>query len=252
MTTRAQLGDAQTRRLRAERILDSARELLVKWGYKRVTIEDIAGRAGIGKGTVYLHWISREEMYYAVILRDYLKALKSLIDDMRQDVRETLPHRVVRAKYLAAMSDPVLRALFASDPDLIGKLAKGDLGEKLAQLNVISSDYLRILLEHHIVRPEFTVSTLSYGISAITHGFLSADGMIMSRASAEMDLTRRARLLEAIIKRTFEIDPAPRALSALAPRVIKAMSDSIETHRTSLEDAFRGTRRRKTDQGRLK
>ena len=37
---------------RGERILDAAADLVLRWGYKRVTIEDVAKQAGIGKGTV--------------------------------------------------------------------------------------------------------------------------------------------------------------------------------------------------------
>jgi AcrR family transcriptional regulator len=40
---------------RADRILDAAGDLLLRLGYRKVTIEDVAQRAGIGKGTVYLH-----------------------------------------------------------------------------------------------------------------------------------------------------------------------------------------------------
>lgn len=242
MTGDTRLVDQQTRRLRGERILESARELLVKWGYRRVTIEEVAEGAGIGKGTVYLHWKSREEMYYAIILRDYLKALEGLVDDMRQDERETLPHRIVRAKYLSAASDPVLRALFASEGDLIDALVKGGLGEQLARLDMISSEYLQILIDHRVVRRELTHYDLAYGIGTITRGFLSADSVISSRGSAEMDLTRRAQLLEAAIKRTFEIDPTPRALSALAPQVVKLLGDSIKAGRGYLEAAYEGTR----------
>jgi AcrR family transcriptional regulator len=37
---------------RLERVLDAAADLLVRLGYRRVTIEEVARRAGIGKGTV--------------------------------------------------------------------------------------------------------------------------------------------------------------------------------------------------------
>lgn len=252
MRRETRLGGAVSRRLRAERILDSARELLIRWGYRRVAIDDVADMAGVGKGTIYLHWKSREEMYYAVFLRDYLRAMRSFIDDMRQDDRETLPHRIVRAKYLAAMSDPVLRALFTSDPERNGNLAKGGLREHLAELDVISNDYLRLLIEQGVIRPGFTVNALAYGIDAITLGFLSADTVVAGQASAEMDLARRARLLEASIKRTFEIDLTPHALAAVAPRVIKLMSDGIEIRQTFLEDAYKGTRRRVASKGRQK
>jgi len=47
---------------RRELILDAADRLLVRFGYKKMTVDDIAKEAGIGKGTVYLHFASKEEV----------------------------------------------------------------------------------------------------------------------------------------------------------------------------------------------
>ena len=47
---------------RRELILDAADRLLAHFGYKKMTVEDIAKEAGIGKGTVYLHFASKEEV----------------------------------------------------------------------------------------------------------------------------------------------------------------------------------------------
>jgi hypothetical protein len=38
---------------RANRVLDTARELLLSWGYRRVTIDELSRRAGVGKGTIF-------------------------------------------------------------------------------------------------------------------------------------------------------------------------------------------------------
>jgi AcrR family transcriptional regulator len=58
------------RRSRESRILDAASELLLVFGYRRVTIDDVARRAGVGKGTVYLHWASKLELFATVLIRD--------------------------------------------------------------------------------------------------------------------------------------------------------------------------------------
>ena len=57
---------------RVERVLDSATELLVRWGYQRVTIEDVAKHAGIGKGTVYLHFRTKDALFLTVLLQQLL------------------------------------------------------------------------------------------------------------------------------------------------------------------------------------
>lgn len=43
-------------------ILDAAERLLARFGYRKMTVEDIAREAGIGKGTIYLHFESKEEV----------------------------------------------------------------------------------------------------------------------------------------------------------------------------------------------
>src|SRR6185369_11823974 len=51
----------QTRTVR-DAILDATDELLIKFGYKKMTIDDLAREVGIGKGSVYLHFESKEEI----------------------------------------------------------------------------------------------------------------------------------------------------------------------------------------------
>ncbi|HTD14730.1 MAG TPA: helix-turn-helix domain-containing protein, partial [Chthoniobacterales bacterium] len=66
------------RALRAHRILDAAAQLLERWGYSRVTIDDIAKQADVGKGTVYLHWPNREALFMAVLQRELLQFMDEL------------------------------------------------------------------------------------------------------------------------------------------------------------------------------
>ncbi|MBV8695914.1 MAG: helix-turn-helix transcriptional regulator, partial [Ktedonobacteraceae bacterium] len=40
---------------RAEHILDVAAALIVRWGYGKTTLDDIARQVGVAKGTIYLH-----------------------------------------------------------------------------------------------------------------------------------------------------------------------------------------------------
>ena len=43
-------------------ILDATDRLLARFGYKKMTVEDISVEVGIGKGTIYLHFTSKEEV----------------------------------------------------------------------------------------------------------------------------------------------------------------------------------------------
>jgi AcrR family transcriptional regulator len=58
-------ADPETR----ERLLDAADRLLARHGFRRMTIEAVAAEAGIGKGSVYLHFRSKEEVALTCIDR---------------------------------------------------------------------------------------------------------------------------------------------------------------------------------------
>jgi AcrR family transcriptional regulator len=61
-----------------DRILDAADRLLARSGYQRMTIDDLAREVGIGKGTVYLHFRSKEEIVLSRVDRVVSRLLKEL------------------------------------------------------------------------------------------------------------------------------------------------------------------------------
>jgi AcrR family transcriptional regulator len=62
MSHGALVPDADTEVSREDLILDAVDRLLARYGYKKMTIDDLAREAGIGKGTVYLHFRSKEDV----------------------------------------------------------------------------------------------------------------------------------------------------------------------------------------------
>ena len=49
-------------------ILQAARAVFARQGYSDTVVEDIAAEAGIGKGTLYLYFPSKEQIYLAALL----------------------------------------------------------------------------------------------------------------------------------------------------------------------------------------
>jgi len=234
----ARAQDAQSRKLRADRILDSAAELLLRWGYKRVTIDDVAAQAGIGKGTVYLHYRTREELFFSVIMREQAAATDELIEAVRRDPREALLHRLIRLKYLSAMRRPILRAVIAADPVILGRLVDAAKGSDLGKLlGLVSFEYFQIMIEHSLIKPGISVPELIYGVGAITIGFFTGDAFLEAFGGSPA-LERKADLLEAAIERSFVLPASDDALRAIAPAVIELYAKSKEISQAYLERAY--------------
>ena len=52
-----------------ERILDAWDRLLARYGYRKMTMDDLASEVGIGKGTIYLYFRGKEDLVYSHIDR---------------------------------------------------------------------------------------------------------------------------------------------------------------------------------------
>ena len=57
-------------------ILQAAEEVLMERGYHETSIDEIAARVGIAKGTVYLHFPSKEDLVVAIFERDMQQLLQ--------------------------------------------------------------------------------------------------------------------------------------------------------------------------------
>ena len=95
------MKDAIEPKTTREAILDATDRLLARYGYKKMTIDDLAREVGIGKGSIYLHFASKEEIALTHIDRiiDRLRKRLSIIakDSVACDkrIRRMLVERVI-------------------------------------------------------------------------------------------------------------------------------------------------------------
>jgi AcrR family transcriptional regulator len=226
--------DPAGRRGRAERILDAAGELLLRLGYRRVTIDDVAARAGIGKGTIYLHWSSREALFRAVLLRESTVLTDELIDALRADPALVRPHALARLQFAVVMRRPLLRAMFVSDLETLGSLARAFDPDLQAARQRAVDQFLRLLREHDLVRTDLSLAELDYSLRATVLGFYL--GEPLAQALPDLTLERKAGLLATTVERAFEPPgrPSAEAMRAVAPAVIAAFEQVNEAMRAAI------------------
>ncbi len=222
---------------RATRILDVAADLLVRHGYRRVTIDDVTSGAGIGKGTVYLHWRTREELFAAVLDREVLGAVGELVAAVRDDPHVALLHGLARCYFLAIMSRPLLRGLLLSDADLLGRLAHSRSEAHEDRHRLMPRRYFELLNERGLLGSGMDIDGTAFSFLATFEGFLRAETTADDDASdAGAGLDRRADLLAVTVRRAFESDRSvpTGALDALALALIDLLADLGAADRSDL------------------
>jgi AcrR family transcriptional regulator len=220
---------------RAKRILDAAADLVLRWGYKRVTIEEVAKHAGVGKGTVYLHFATRASLFMCVLMRDSGELVDKLVEAIRLDPAAMLPAEQARLTYLGVMRRPLLRAMFGRDIDVLGDLTHETAAEPLRTLKTtLAGELFQLLREHGLMRTDQDIDTQRYILTAIQTGFYLSEPLTALPAPPEA----AADALSHTIRHALQTpgSPDPGALATLAPTVL-AM---YEQFRDTLARAAKG------------
>ncbi len=89
------MRDSTRQKVNRDSILDATDRLLARSGYKKMTIDDLAKEVGIGKGSVYLHFDSKEEIALSHIDR--------IIERLKVRLAEIASSRSSTEKRLRAM-----------------------------------------------------------------------------------------------------------------------------------------------------
>ena len=69
---------------RKELIIQSALQNFMEDGYDRATMQDIAIKAGVGKGTIYEYFSSKEELFSEVVLTGIHKMCDALTQTLTE------------------------------------------------------------------------------------------------------------------------------------------------------------------------
>jgi AcrR family transcriptional regulator len=188
---------------REARILDAAAELVQRWGYKKTTIDDIAQRAEVGKGTIYLHWKTREELFIALLLRERLRAVNEAEQQLASDPEGTTLHTAVKYVTLAVLTNPLLRAAVQQDNAIWSDIMRMKFVLADTEQRMTTGRHgLELLREQGRVRDDDDLDDQMYMLAALSTGFMVLNHYLPEEKRLSPDIV--ANLLAKVVHRTFE------------------------------------------------
>jgi len=123
-------------------IFRAAHELFAQKGYKETNIPEITNLAGVGVGTFYNYYASKDEIFFEVFARENEKTKKEMMSsiDPGEDLHVTLTRMMVRSRD-AISSNLILREWY--NKDLYSRMEKWFQEDKSNErMNEIIQTYL--------------------------------------------------------------------------------------------------------------
>ncbi|WP_199432417.1 TetR/AcrR family transcriptional regulator [Qaidamihabitans albus] len=175
---------------RAERILGAAGRLLLRFGAGKTTIDDIAREAAVSKGSVYLEFRSKRELFEALVrweFRAYLTAVRSRVDDDPEGGRLSRIHWHAIDELLAR---PLMRALYTRDADVLGGMLRRHGAPRYAPRLVLGREFVEHMQRAGLVRPGIDAKALGETMAVLSVGLVAAAPVLGgdSPSPASMDM----------------------------------------------------------------
>lgn len=157
-------------RQREQSILDCAQQLFIELGEDKVTVEMIADKVGIGKGTIYKHFETKSEIYLLLMIR-YEEELGEMFG--RVDLEKN-KEALVREYFKFRVQDPDKYLLFDRlESKLVAEKAVPALLEKLHAIRGANFKKLTEIVGQRIAEGKLADVPAEYHIClawALAHG----------------------------------------------------------------------------------
>ncbi|QUQ69116.1 TetR/AcrR family transcriptional regulator [Kutzneria sp. CA-103260] len=214
----------------AARILAAARELVLKRGVKGLTIAEIAERAHVAKGTVYLHWSTREDLLVGLFARDFLAMTDTFATVVADDPDVCRPSRLLPMVMQNAVDRPFVRALQIEDDDMLGALTQHPRSTKLREElgpGALMYAALPVWREHNLARTDWALDEQAYALHALLSGFLNA--ATQQRVLNTVSVDDPARVLAAATTALLGPEtPSPEDIRATADAALAVLTAKRE------------------------
>lgn len=183
----------------AARILDAAFEAVATFGLSRLTMDDVAGLAGVSRQTVYRYFDSKDALILALVAREE----ETLLDGVRAAHREAPSLReAIRRSVLfclrAAREHPLLDRLLASEPQVLLPYLTTRAGGLIDRARRTLES---LVAERTDVRPELAARSADLAVRAIVSYTLTPSDEPPEQVAREI-----ARILSSAIERRRKED----------------------------------------------
>lgn len=153
-----------------ERILQSAIDTFSRYGFDKTRMEDVAEAAKLAKGTLYLYFKSKEDLFYAICetgldkLKDQLSILFTTKEDLLSDVGKFYDNY---RKVTNGSEKVIFEALAESSHN--PKLRKTLYEQKMRIFDTLTK-YLNSKIENGFFRKNIDTKAVATGLVAIYDG----------------------------------------------------------------------------------
>lgn len=171
-----------------KRVLDSARDLFLLYGFDKTTMNDIAKKAGVSKSTIYTRWKKKDDLFDTLIWRESKDYTEIWMERVEADPNGGTYGGWMRHALAAFFENEFLRALYKNDRRMIGgMLQRRGIEAMFTQRIQMFMAFFKQMQDAGVVRKDIDSLTLTYLMNSLQYGLIHLDDIVPDSHTPEMD-----------------------------------------------------------------
>jgi AcrR family transcriptional regulator len=162
---------------REKRILDAAERLIIRYGYDKTTVSDIAEEAAVSKGAIYLHFDSKEELFDSLFMREMLRYSDVWLQLMDADPQGGTFAGIYKNTLYAMQKSDLITVLFRRDKRVLGAYARRDMGRFSLKMQT-NTELLKMMQQAGAVRQDIKPEVIAHIMNMLAYGLVGMDDVV--------------------------------------------------------------------------
>jgi AcrR family transcriptional regulator len=172
---------------REQAILDAAASLLLRHGYNKTTMSDVADAVGLNRALVYLHFKSKDALVEALVVRELKRYGEEWSNYLDTDPLGGTVASLYRSTLHVLKGNSLRAAIHTRDEQTFGKYLRkpGNIFTRLPNANYLTRDFLLIMQEAGVVRKRVNIDAMAFIMDALTPALLETLSSHVAEARGE-------------------------------------------------------------------
>jgi AcrR family transcriptional regulator len=155
-------------------ILTAAAEVIIRLGYDKTTMSDIADEAGLSRRTIYLYFKGKEDLFEELLYREYMQYAQTWLEQIEADPRGGTIGGFYRAIFHAVNSRPLIAAMLRRDRRVVGNyLRKREnmFAQMLSGVDTVA--FFQALQLAGAIRQDIDAAVIEHIVEMLSYGQLT-------------------------------------------------------------------------------
>lgn len=195
-------------------LFEAAADLFARYGFRKTSVEDITSVAGVSKGSMYLEFHNKEELFEALVRHEFRAYLADASEKIAADPEGGRLSQIYHHCIEALLHRDFLRGLYTQNEQIFAGILRQGGPLRYRPRVLLGADFIGRMQHAGLIRTDTPPEVLSHTLSVLMIGPLLAEPILRDDNSPPLSETFAA--ISSTIVAAFEANGGDVAEGKLA------------------------------------